>query len=268
MSVWGAYEARFSGCEDNPKRDSELNHIQARMRRKITASLSYKHVKIGGADTQIAVVDDNDFDTKKIFSMPGDDLPHGELVEWSGSMWLITERNAHKEFCAEGKMRQCNYVLKWIDEDGNIISRWCVVEDGTKYLIGERSEDIITVGDARMAVTIGKDADTSKLSRGKRFLIDDMDAGQNVLAYQISKPNKLFNVYDGRGCFRFILTEVNLTDDDNTDLRIADYYSWKPHTERSKPDTKVDTTFEKIVEGAIEKKENTPSDIEERKVWI
>ncbi|MDB7829119.1 hypothetical protein [Intestinimonas butyriciproducens] len=267
MSVWGAYEARLSGSGDNPKRDSELSHIQSRMRRKITASLSYKSVKIDGKAGNLAIVDDNDFDTKKIYSMPGEDIPHGGLVEWSDSIWLITERNAHTEFCTEGKMRQCNYVLKWIDECGNVISKWCVVEDGTKYLTGERAEDMMTIGDARISITIGKDPDTDKLSRGRRFLIDDIDS-KDVLAYQITKPNKLYNVYNGRGVFRFILTEDNLTDNDNPELRIADYYGWKPVVERPKPDTKVDSTLEDIVTSAIEKKENLPGDIDERKVWL
>lgn len=267
MSVWGAYEARLGKHTDSPRRDSELNHIQARMRRKIAASLSYKYVRVDGVDMQLAVIDDNDFDTKKIFSMPNEDLPHGKLVEWSDTIWLITEKNAHHDFCCEGKMRQCNYLLKWIDESGNIISRWCVVEDGTKYLIGERSEEMMAIGDARIAVTIGKDPDTDKLTRGKRFLIDDMDS-KDVLAYQITKPNKLFNIYNGKGVFRFILTEVNLTDNDNTDLRIADYYNWAPDHRRPKPDTKVDATLDEIVANAKIEKENLPDDIEKRKVWL
>lgn len=270
MGMWDRYEARIGvsgNTTDDPKRVSAVELIRSRTQRKITASLSYKRVKIDGKDRQIAVVDEQAFDTKRIFSMPDEDLPHGSLVEWEDSLWLITELNAHRKPYTEGKMRRCNYNLKWIDDGGNIISRWCIVEDGTKYLIGERAEDIITIGDARMAVTIGKDKDTSKLSRGRRFLIDDADSA-DVLAFEITKPNKFFNVYNGKGVFRFIMGEVNLTDDDNKELRIADYYSWKPKTQQPKPDTKVDVPFEEIVSAAVEKKENTPDEIERKKVWL
>ena len=126
---------------------------------------------------------------------------------------------------------------------------------------------MMAIGDARIAVTIGKDRDTNKLSRGRRFLIDDMDSDE-VLAYQITKPNKLFNVYNGKGVFRFILNEVNLTDDDNVEARIADYYSWKPRVEMPEPDTKVDDTLEQIVANAKEEKENTPEEIKKSGVWL
>lgn len=267
MNVWDAYQARLGTKSDDPKRSHALSNAQSAMLRRITSSLSYQHVTVDGQDRALAIVESTDFNIKKVFSMPGEDIPHGKTVEWSGSVWLITERNARCEFCAEGKMRRCNYVLKWIDDTGNVISRWCVVEDGTKYLIGERSENIMSVGDARIAVTIGKDRDTEKLRRGKRFLIDDMDSDE-VLAYRITKPNKLYNVYNGSGVFRFILTEENVTDNDNTELRIADYYSWKPVQDRPVPDTRTDDNLEKIVADAEQRKQKLPEDIREKKVWI
>lgn len=270
MSVWSTYEARFAdgNQEMDPKWNSAKDHIQGRLRRKLVSSLSYKQVKYDGQDMRIAIVDiSNDFGTKKIFSMPGETLPHGSVIEWEDSFWLITELNAHQELCYEGKMRRCNYYLKWINSKGDIIGRWCVVEDGTKYLIGEREGDIMAIGDARMAVTIGKDPETSQISRGDRFLIDDMDS-KDVLAFEVTKPNKMFNVFNGKGVFRFIMGESELTDNDNTKLRIADYYNWKPETGRSAPDVKTDATFEEIVESAIEKKKAIPKEIEESGVWL
>ena len=271
MSVWSTYEARLGASKNtvgDPKRSSALDHAQGRISRKITASLSYETVKVNGEDMQVSISDvTGDFTTKKIFSLPGGALPHGELIEWENSRWLVTEVDAHHALYAEGVMRRCNYYLRWIDTSGNIISRWCVVEDGTKYLIGEKTGDMMAIGDARIAVTIGKDKDTNKLGRGRRFLIDDMDSDE-VLAYQITKPNKLFNVYNGKGVFRFILNEVNLTDDDNVEARIADYYSWKPRVEMPEPDTKIDDTLEQIVANAKEEKENTPEEIKKSGVWL
>ena len=271
MSVWSTYEARLgvsNNSSGDSKRNSVLDHAQDRISRKILALMSYNTVKVDGKEKQVSVKDvAEDYATKKIFSMPGETLPHGRLIEWEDSMWLVTEVDAHHALYTEGVMRRCNYYLRWIDGDGNIIGRWCVVEDGTKYLIGEKTGDMMAIGDARIAITIGKDSDTNKLSRGRRFLVDDMDSDE-VLAYQITKPNKLFNVYNGMGVFRFILNEVNLTDDDNVDIRVADYYSWKPRTEIHKPDVHIDDTFEQIVADAKEQKESVPEDIEKSGVWL
>ena len=141
MNVWDTYTARLNAPVNpsgNPERDSALDHIQSRMRLKITSSLSYETAMIGDTERNIAVLDTNDFSIKKIFSLPGEDLPHGSIVDWADSKWLITELDAHKKLCAEGRMQRCNYYLKWIDDDGNVIGRWCIVADGTKYLIGEQ----------------------------------------------------------------------------------------------------------------------------------
>lgn len=264
MGVWKDYESRL-GVTGGTERTSALNHAQDQMRRKMMSSLSYKTAVVDGTEQNVAIIDERDFNAKKIYSMPGDDLPHGGLVNWADSMWLITEINAHKEVYTEAKMLQCNHILKWINDDGNIIERWCVVEDGTKYLIGEKEEKMMTIGDARIAVTVGKDADTAKLNRGKRFLIDDSDSN-SVLAYQITKPNKLFNVYNGRGVFRFILNEVNLTDNDNVELRIADYYNWKPKKDRMLSDIKTDDTLEEIVSDS--RKEDAEANDIDKKGWL
>lgn len=270
MGVWATYEARFAPDDPNmdPARNSALDHIRSRMQRKITTSLSYKRVQCGGRDIQLAIIDTtNDLSTKKIFSMPGEDLPHGSIIEWENSHWLVTEVGVGNDLCQKGKMRRCNYYLKWINSKGNIVGRWCVVEDGTKYLIGERQEDMLAVGDARMSVTIGKDSETVRINRGRRFLIDDMGS-EEVLAYEVTKPNKMFNVFNGKGVFRFIMGESEVTDLDNTEERIADYYGWKPKEAEPVPDTKKDIPFEDMISKAGQDAKDKPAQIEKSGVWL
>ena len=270
MSVWSTYEARFAPDDPtmDPRRNSVQDHIRSRMRRKITVSLSYKRVQCEGRDIQLAIVDTaNDLSAKKIFSMPEEELPHGSIIEWGDSRWLVTEADFGNDLCQEGKMRRCNYSLKWINSKGDIIGRWCVVEDGTKYLIGERQEDMLAVGDARMAVTLGRDSETTQINRGRRFLIDDMDS-QEVLAYEVTKPNKMFNVFNGKGVIRFIMGESELTDLDNPEARIADYYGWKPEEAKPVPDTKKDVPFEEMISQAEQEAKDKPEQIEKSGVWL
>lgn len=265
VSVWDTYKARAEAM-GRTRRERALKHTQTYIESKITGSLSYKKVKIDGAEQSVTVLDQKeDISLKKICSLPGEDIPHGGIVDYADSKWLITEKDANSEVYASGMMQRCNYLLKWLNGEGKIIEKWCVVEDGTKYLIGERSEDIITVGDARIAITIGKDEDTVYLDRGKRFLVDDMDSDA-VLAYQITKPNKLFNVYNGKGVFRFILSEVNMTDNDNKELRIADFYNWKPHTELENEHKDKDIPLKDIVEEAVAEANTPPDDGKSR--WL
>lgn len=262
MSAWNNYLARMD-VHGNTKREHALKQTQSNVIRKAASSLSYKEVLINGSPQAITILSQRgDLTTKRICSMPGESLLHGGLVGYSNNKWLITEIDADSEIYSIGYMRRCNYLLKWLNRDGQIIERWCVVEDGTKYLIGEKAKELMTIGDARIAITIGKDSDTNELSRGRRFLVDDLDS-EAVLAYQITKPNKLFNVYGGLGVFRFILNEVNLTDDDNVELRIADYYSWKPHQKLANEHEDKDMSLDEVVSGA-----NAGNSIGSEGVWL
>lgn len=264
MSVWDTYEKKIEAA-GKTKRERTLNRTQSYLSQKLPNSLSWKEVLIDGVEQSVSVLNQKkDLTVKKICAMPGEPLRHGGIVDFANSKWLITELDADNEVYSTGLMRRCNYLLKWINTDGKIIEKWCVVEDGTKYLIGERAEDMMSIGDARVAVTVGKDSDTVELGRGKRFLIDDMDS-DTVLAYQITKPNKLYNIYNGNGVFRFILNEVEVTDDDNTELRIADYYNWKPSSQKSSKHKNQDTPIEQIVESA---KKDIDEDKDRKKVWL
>ena len=270
MDVWGLYEARLGAAgitEAEQRRGEALNRLQARLRREMAASISYKSVTIEGKESHAVITDTEEFNVKNIIAVPGERLPHGGIVKWADTVWLITEVDPNRDVYEKGSIQRCNYILKWIDDAGSIIQRWCIVEDGTKYLIGEKAESIISIGDARIAVTIGKDKDTNKLRRGQRFLIDDMDS-DDVLAYQITKPNKLYSVFDGEGVFRFILNEVNSTDAVNKELRIADYYNWRPEKERLPSDIQVDKPLEEIVEDAKEDAAKEPEKVEEEQRWI
>lgn len=203
---------------------------------------------------------------KRICSMPGQTLKHGAILQYDDSIWLITQVDADTQVYQRGLMKRCNHVLRWISKDGTLKQKWCIVEDGTKYLIGERSEQKITIGDARIAVTIGKDEQTVELNRGLRFLIDDEDV-ENPTAYQITKANRFFNTTNGQGVFRFILNEVVLTDHDNIKHRIADFNNWMPQRELDGDHTDSEYTVVELVSEARKKtQENPPSD--QKKGWL
>lgn len=85
----------------------------------------------------------------------------------------------------------------------------------------------MTRGDSRIAVTLAKNKETAKLSRKNRFIIDDPES-QEPLSYILSKPLKLGWSFNGEGAYKFVMQEVNSTDDDNFELYIADYYKHFP----------------------------------------
>lgn len=228
MNPWGTYQARMN-AKGQDKRSVVMQREARFLDFKLPSSLSYHQVTVNGEYQNLAVINSDNLDMKTLCSMPGEDFQHGATIDWMDSKWLVVSKDANNELYARGIMRQCNYLLKWIADDGNIIERWCIVEDGTKYLTGEYGDNdfVIVRGDSRVSLTLPKDDYTIRLNRDNRFLIDDYDS-PNVLAYRLSKPFKLGGSYNGKGVLYFVLQECNTEDTDNLELHIANYYDYFP----------------------------------------
>lgn len=241
MSIWDAYERRV-GLSGLSKRSAVIKRESRMIDRKFINTLSYHSVKINGKQRDISIINSDNLNEKTIVTRPGEDLVCGELVEWSNNFWLISEKDANNELYTKGKLLQCNHLLKWIDKEGVIREQWCVIEDGTKYLTGEYEDRrfIVTRGDSRIAMTIGRNEHTVKFEREDRFLIDDPES-ESKLSFLLTKPLKVGRSYDKGGVYSFVLQEVVSTEYDNMELGIADYYKYFPKPS-SKSNNKTEST--------------------------
>lgn len=230
MGAWDNYSTR-ADMRGRTKRSADYNREVSYITRKLPDNLSYNEdVLIDGIPQNVAIINSDNLNEKMIFSLPGEDLVHGGLVEWMDNHWLITERDANTTLYTRARMIQCNHLLKWVDDHDIIHEQWCIVEDGTKYLTGEYEDRnfVATRGDSRIAVTLARNEDTVKLGREHRFLIDDPDT-KFMLAYQLTKPLKMGWTYNNAGVFKFVMQEVQTTANDNVELGIADYYLHFPN---------------------------------------
>lgn len=255
MNPWDVYHSRLSSHGDT-KRNAAQQREKRFLNLKLPTNLSYHNVLVDGVVRNFAIINSDNLDTKTLISLPGEDIPHGSIVDWMDSKWIVTMRDANNELYTRGTMRQCNYLLRWVADDRKIIERWCIVEDGTKYLTGEYGDNdfIITRGDSRISLTIPRDEYTIRLNRENRFLIDDYDS-PNVLAYRLTKPFKLGGSYNGRGVLYYVLQECNTEDTDNFDLHIANYYDYFPRSNADAP------THDDAIE-------TNPAENCGKKVWI
>lgn len=224
MNAWDLYEERLR-IKGNTARNAVLKREKRALGEKLPKGLSYHNVVLNGKSQNVEIIDTDNFNVKLIYSMPDEDIPHGSLIEWLDNYWLTIEKDVNSELRAKAKMKQCNYLLKWINAEGVICEQQCVVEDGTKYMAGEAEgkDNIMTRGDTRIAVTLPRNSETVKLGRNTRFLIDDPESDMQM-AYVLTKPIKVGQVYNNSGVFIFILQETQTIDDDNKELGIADYY--------------------------------------------
>ena len=131
MGVWDSYAARLD-TRGRDRRATAFRREQRFLNVKMPTSLSYHHAIIDGVERELVINNSDNLDTKTLNSLPGEDIRHGALVEWMGNHWLVTEKDYNNELYTSAKMRQCNYLLRWIAQDGTIVERWSIIEDGTK----------------------------------------------------------------------------------------------------------------------------------------
>ncbi len=258
MGIWDTYQSRID-AHGGSKRGAAMQREVRMINRKLPDNFSYQSVIMydqahgyniaeNGADTsgeerQLAIINSDNLNEKNIFSMPGEDIENGSLINWMDNYWIVTERDANTTVYTRAKIIQCNYLLRWVS-DGNIYEQWCVIEDGTKYLTGEYEDRnfVVTRGDSRISMTIARnDITAGFFDRDMRFLIDDQ-ASRLKLAYLLTKPLKVGWNYGGYGIYKFVLQEVNTTENDNQDLMIADYYKFFPRGWEADTGTQDGTT--------------------------
>lgn len=259
MNAWDMYQSRMEQ-RGFTKRETHLMREIRNINNRLPDNLSYttaviydsehgwniqsEDMKKYAATQDVAIINSDNLNEKMIMAMPGDEIENGSLVFWMDQYWLVTEQDANNTIYRRSKMVQCNHLLRWVSKDDEICEQWCIVEDGTKYLTGEYEDRnfIVTRGDSRISVQLARNRETVRLDRSNRFLIDDVDT-PHPLAYLLTKPLKLGS-YQEKGCFKFVLQEVTETDDDNVELRIADYYKHFP--KEPIPDPKPDVNGKKV----------------------
>ena len=240
MDTWGLYQERI-GVKGTTKREALLKRETRMLKSKLPDGLSYHNVLINDVEQNVEIINTDNLDTKYIISLPGEDIDCGSTVEWMDNHWLVIEKDANTEIYSKAKMLQCNFLLKWVNDNNEIQEQWCIVEDGTKYLTGEYEDRnfIVTRGDSRISMIISKNSETLKFNRESRFLIDDPESGEQ-LAYSLTKPLKVGQIYNGKGVYAFVLQETATTENDNQELGIADYY--KHFSKSPTDDDTVDNT--------------------------
>lgn len=136
MSAWDLYTERIVSMGET-KRNVAHKRETRYITNKLKDNLSYQIVDIDNTEREVAIINSDNLNEKRIISMPGERLVCGSLVTWMDNRWLITELDANSTIYMRAKMVQCNHLLKWVSGDGVIHEQWSIVEDGTKYLTGE-----------------------------------------------------------------------------------------------------------------------------------
>lgn len=137
--------------------------------------------------------------------------------------WLIYNSFNVNDVHYEGKMIQCNYLLRWQLANGEIIERYSNIVSASKYDVGETGNSTLVLSSNNYTILIGYCEEGFELE-GKRVFID-MKPTKPTKVFKITRSDDvLYNSGNMGSLLSFIAdkTEFN-QNDDNQELRICDY---------------------------------------------
>lgn len=146
--------------------------------------------------------------------------------------WICTEVESKDYLYYSGMLTRCNWILKWQNEDGEIIERPSLVLSASQYNSGEEATKTVTIGYNQIMVYLILDDETKILKSDKRMFIDnDME---NPKPYRITRADTVTKSFMGIGRMSLIMSEDQFNSDtDNKELMICDYIT--PPSIQSQP---------------------------------
>lgn len=237
------------------KREKELVKVNRNANKHFDDTFDTQDVLVNEIPMQLMIIKDTDGNTykKKIKSRHEDIIKLGDYVKWNNQIWMITLLDSDDKAWNRGYMYLCEILLRWQDDNGNIIERWGYSEDYTKYSMGESGNSTITVGDYQYGITLPVDEYTKKLTRENRFVVD-FEGNYPPDTYRLTGKKGFISDYryfDKGGVFTITLSyeQFNKVTDklvkleNNTEVWICDYKtpstSTLPPSEPDNPTTSV-----------------------------
>ena len=214
------------GSNGITQRERMIRNAQRDLMNQRGTTLSRQNIKLRNCEHEAIIISTDNNNEKKIVMMPGDVVSVGEYIEWNNFKWIVSELNQDHAISYSGKILMCDLVLKWQDETGGIITRYCSVSQNSGYNL--ETEGKATKIDGMYIVTIPYDIDTAKLSVNRRFIT--WNGGTTPEVCKLIKINPIKAIMsNGLSNEQAGTLEITLEKDlydpssDNTELMIADY---------------------------------------------
>lgn len=229
------YTARMTQ-HGTTQRERIVNRLKTNLNNKLQDNPSYKSVKLNGEETHLIINTGTQPYYKEFQSLPDQEINIGDYVEFANSYWLVMTCDYDDEVYKDGKLYQCNYLLKWQNEKGEIIERWAVILSASKYNDGTEGNNYITLGSDQLSIAIPLDEESLKLkkSMSKKFFIDNNK--DNPTTYELTGTGNVPDTYNGHGVTSWIVKECAYSPtEDDLKYGVCNYVDYSSSTPPSEP---------------------------------
>ena len=148
----------------------------------------------------------------------------GMYIFFENRYWLIIGYPSYNGVYEKAVMQLCQYKLRWQNDIGDIVERWCNLTSASKYDTGESGNSTIILTSDNLTLLLPDDNESLDLD-GKRVFIDKRKVNPTKV-YKITRTDSVLYDFgeEHGGILAFIAdkTELNL-ETDRQDLRLCDY---------------------------------------------
>ncbi len=134
-----------------------------------------------------------------IFSNSVDPVYVGKLFKWKNNYWLATNTNTYESVGNSCTVKRCNNMLRWIDENGDILSEPCALIETIKQSNDYNGDKLTTIS-GFTGLFCQRNSNTNKIQSNQRFL------------FGVKGNRKAFRVF-GDGVKNYLNSE---TENDNS----------------------------------------------------
>lgn len=237
------YEARVL-LHGATERDRNIKRIKNDIKRMIMANPSYKPnatvTDTYGDERQVGIVINRGTQEyyKEFEALPDTPIYAGDYVEWGRGIWIVQSCSTDDEIYKRGTLWQCNWLMKWQNDNGDIVERWCFASSASKYNEGVEQDKVFTLGSDQCKVYMPVDEEVLAVTKKKEmcFIIDNAIVGQPRI-YEAHNPSNVYSTFDvlrdddGKlhGVTDWILKETTYTlTDREMELGICGYKETEP----------------------------------------
>lgn len=161
---------------------------------------------------------------KKISDSPSSSMEKtiiSETGELSGYAYVYFENNyyildgLHGDigFYQKGDISLCNWILKWQNLSGDIISRYANIKSTSLTSDGIDSNTKTDIGKSGFFIKIPIDNESLSVKRNHKFVIDRSTYDKKV--YELSNPNNITSYYGNYGVTSWVANEIQYTLSEN-----------------------------------------------------
>lgn len=185
------------------ERDRNISYIKDDIINKIKANPSYKPNAVitdtygDERHTGLVINSSTQEYYKEFEALPDTPIYAGDYVNWGRGIWIVHTCSTDDEIYKRGNLWECNWLMKWQNDDGKIIERWCFASSASKYNEGVEQDKVFTLGSDQTKVYMPVDEEVLAVTKKKEmcFIIDNATLGQPRI-YEAHNPSNVYSTFD------------------------------------------------------------------------